>query len=202
MRHHNPAVAPSPTYYVPAAGGVWGAMTMVIRTDSDAASLMPRLRAEVAALDPALPVYDINTMEALTRQRLAPQRLVAVVLAAFSALALLLAVLGIYGVMSYTTRQRAREAAIRLALGATRRNVIWSLVREGGTLVAVGAVVGLAAAVPLSRLIGSMLTDVSPNDPVTMAVAVGALAAAALLACYLPARRTSLISPIETLRGD
>lgn len=202
MRHHNPAAAPSPTYYVPAAGGVWGSMTMVIRTAGDAASLMPRLRAEVAGLDPALPVYDINTMEALTRQKLTPERLVAVVLAGFSVLALSLAVLGIYGVMSYSTRQRAREAAIRLALGATRRNVIWSLVREGGTLVAVGAVIGLAAAVPLSRLIGSMLVGVSPGDPFTMAGAVGVLAAAALLACYLPARRASLISPIETLRGE
>lgn len=202
MRHHNPAIAPSPTYYVPAARGVWGAMTLVIRTGNDAATIMPRIRAEVAALDPALPVYDINTMEALMRQRLAPQRLVAVVLTGFSVLALLLAVLGIYGVMSYATRQRAREAAIRLALGATRRNVIWSLVREGGTLVAAGAVIGLAAAVPLSRLIGTMLTGVSPGDPFTMAVAVGVLAAAALVACYLPARRTSRMSPIQTLRGE
>ncbi|HUR21057.1 MAG TPA: ABC transporter permease [Vicinamibacterales bacterium] len=202
MRHHNPAVAPAPTYYVPAAAGVWGDMTLVIRTGADAATLMPRIRAQVAALDPALPVYDINTMDALMRRKLAPQRLVAGVLTGFGALALLLAVLGIYGVMAYSTRQRSRESAIRLALGATRRNVIWSLVREGGGLVVAGATLGLAAAFPLMRLLGSVLTDVSPGDPVTFAAAVGILAVAALMACYLPAHRTARISPVETLRAD
>jgi putative ABC transport system permease protein len=202
MRHHNPAVVPAATYYVSAAAGVWGAMTLVIRTDVDAATLMPRIRAQVAALDPALPVYDINTMDALMRQKLAPQRLVAGVLTGFGALALLLAVLGIYGVMSYSTRQRARESAIRLALGATRWNVIWPLVREGGALVGAGAAIGLAGAIPLTRLMGGVLTDVSPGDPLTFTAAVGVLAVAALLACYLPAHRTARISPIETLRAD
>lgn len=202
MRHHNPAVAPPPTYYVPAARGVMGAMTFVIRTDADAVTLMPRIREHVNALDPSLPVYDITTMDALMRQRLAPQRLTAGVLTGFGALALLLAVLGIYGVMAYSTRQRARESAIRLALGATRRNVIWSLVREGGALVAAGAMVGLAAAIPLSRLMDSLLTDVSPGDPLTFAVAVGTLSAAALLACYIPAYRTARTNPLETLRTD
>jgi ABC-type antimicrobial peptide transport system permease subunit len=163
---------------------------------------MPRIRAQVAALDPALPVYDINTMDALLRQKLAPQRLVAGVLTGFGALALLLAVLGIYGVMSYSTRQRARESAIRLALGATRWNVIWPLVREGGALVGAGAAIGLAGAIPLTRLMGGVLTDVSPGDPLTFTAAVGVLAVAALLACYLPAHRTARISPIETLRAD
>ena len=202
MRHHNPAVAPGPTYYVPAAAGVWGAMTLVIRTDADAATLMPRIRAQVAAIDPALPVYDINTMDALMRKKLAPQRLVAGVLTGFGALALLLAVLGMYGVMAYSTRQRAREAAIRIALGATRGNVIWSLVRDGGVLVGAGAAIGLAGAVPLSRLMGSVLADVSLGDPLTLAAAVGVLMVTALLACYLPAYRTARISPIETLRAD
>jgi len=163
---------------------------------------MPRIRAQVAELDPALPVYDISTMDALMRQRLEPQRLVAGVLSAFGALALLLAVLGVYGVMAYATRQRAREAAIRLALGATRRNVIWSLVREGGGLVAVGAAIGLVGTVPLLQLIRGLLADVSPIDPLTLIVAVGVLAGAALLACYLPAIRTARMSLIQTLRAD
>ncbi|MEO6223338.1 MAG: ABC transporter permease [Vicinamibacterales bacterium] len=202
MRHHDPAVQPTPTYYVPAAAGVWGTMTLVIRTSTDAATLMPRVRAQVAALDPSLPVYDINTMDALMRQKLAPQRLVAGVLTGFGVLALLLAVLGIYGVMAYATRQRARESAIRLALGATRPKVIRSLMGEGGRLVAVGAIIGLAAAIPALQLIGNLLPDVNPGDPLTLVAAVGVLAAAALLACYVPAHRTARISPIETLRGD
>lgn len=202
MRHHDPAVGPSPTYYVPAAGGVWGAMTLVVRTGAGADAVVPRLRAAVAELDPTLPVYDVNSMDALVQQRLAPQRLVAGVLTGFGALALVLAVLGIYGVMAFSTRQRAREVAIRLALGATRWTVIRPLVREGGVLIAAGAALGLAATIPLTRLMRSLLADVSPADPLTLSVAVAILAAAALLACYLPARRASRASPLQALRGD
>jgi putative ABC transport system permease protein len=202
MRHHDPAVGPSPTYYVPAAGGVWGAMTLVIRTATDAATLVPRIRTVVAELDPTLPVYDVNSMDALVRQRLAPQRLTAGVLTAFGALALVLAVLGVYGVMAFSTRQRARETAIRLALGATRWEVIRPLVREGGLLVVAGTVLGLGAALPLTQLMRNLLVNVSPGDPLTMSAAVAVLSAAAMLACYLPARRASRTNPLRALRGD
>lgn len=175
---------------------------MAVRAESDALALIPQIKTAVASLDPTLPVYAVHTMDALVRQRLAPQRMVAIVLSAFGALALLLAVLGIYGVMSFVTRQRSREAAIRLALGATRRRVMGPLVKEGAILVAAGALVGLGATLPLTRLLRSVLPDMPVADPRMLLVSVGVLAAAALLACYLPARRVSRVDPLTALRGD
>ncbi len=202
MRHRDPAVPPSPTYYVPAARGVWGSMTLAVRTNADALSLVPQIKTAVASMDPTLPVYGVHTMDALVRKRLAPQRMVAVVLSTFGALGLLLAVIGIYGVMSFVTRQRGREAAIRLALGATRRRVIGPLVREGALLVAAGALIGVAAAVPVITLMRTVIADIPSADPMMMAVSVLLLAAAAMLACYLPARRVSRVDPVTALRGD
>lgn len=202
MRHHDPAIAPSPTYYVPAAAGVWGSMTLAVRTNADPLLLVTQIKTVVASLDPTLPVYAVQTMDALVRKRIAPQRMVATVLTAFGALALVLAVLGIYGVMSFVTRQRSREAAIRLALGSTRRGVIGPLVREGALLVAAGAVGGVAAAVPLTRLMRTVLPDIPGADLQMLAGSVVVLASAALVACYLPARRVSRVDPVTALRGD
>lgn len=202
MRHHEPGRAPSPTYYVPAAAGVWGSMTLAVRAEAAALSLIPSIKTAVASLDPTLPVYGVQTMEALVSRRLAPQQTVAVVLSAFGALALLLAVLGIYGVMSFVTRQRGREAAIRLALGATRRRVTGPLVKEGALLVAAGALVGAAAVVPVTRLMRSVLPDLPVIDARMLLLSVVVLALAALLACYLPARRVSRVDPVTALRGD
>lgn len=202
MRHREPGVPPSPTYYVPAARGVWASMTLAVRADGDALALIPQIKTAVASLDPTLPLYAVHTMEAIVRKRLAPQRTVAIVLSAFGALALLLAVLGIYGVMSFVTRQRSREAAIRLALGATRRRVMGPLVKEGAMLVGAGALVGLVATVPVIRLLRSTIPDIPAADPRMLVVAIGVLAAAALVACYLPARRVSRVDPVTALRGD
>lgn len=202
MRHRDPGVAPSPTYYVPAASGVWGSMTLVVRTDADPAALIPSIKAAVASIDPSLPVYAVHTMDALVRKRLAPQRTVAGVMTTFGALALVLAVLGIYGVMSFVTRQRGRDAAIRLALGATRWRVMRPMIKEGAWLVAAGALAGVAAAVPVMRLMRSVLADIPAADPGMLAGAVVLLAAAALGACYLPARRVSRVDPVSALRGD
>ncbi len=141
-------------------------------------------------------------MDDLVGARLGPQRLAAGLLSAFGVLALALAVMGVYGVMAYSTGQRTNEAAIRLALGATRWNVIAPLVREGGLLVLAGSALGLAAAIPLTRLMRGLLSNISPNDPATLAASAGLLAASALLACYLPARRASRIDPARMLRAD
>jgi ABC-type antimicrobial peptide transport system permease subunit len=205
MRQHNPAVPAAPTYYVPAAAGVWGAMTFAIRPApevEDASTLIPRLRAAVTAIDPSLPVYDVTMMETLVARQLAPQRLAASVLTAFGAMALVLAVLGIYGVMAFTARLRLREAAIRLTLGASRWGVARPFLREGGLLVGAGVAAGVLAAVPLARLMRSQLAAVSPSDPVTLSIAVTLLGGAALVACCLPALRASKVNPIDALRGE
>ncbi len=205
MRHHNPGMPAGPAYYVPAAGGVWGAMTFVVRTTpdvEDGATMVPRVRAAVGTLDPSLPLFDVGTLESTVAKRIAPQRLTATVLATFGLLALVLAALGIYGVMAFTTRQRMREAAIRLALGGTRRGVMVPFLREGATLVGVGVAVGVLAAWALARLMRSQLTDLSPADPVTLTAAATTLGVVAMLACYLPARRVSRVNPVDALRGE
>jgi predicted permease len=205
MRHHNPATPPTPSYYVPAAGGVWGPMTFAVRTSpdvDDASTLVPRIRAVVAGLDGSLPLFDVVTLDSLVARQVAPQRLAATVLTAFGALALVLAVLGIYGVMAFTTRQRMREAAIRLALGGSRWGVMQPFLREGSLLVGAGVVAGISAAWLLTRFMGSQLADVDPADPMTLMGAAATLGLAAMLACYLPASRASKVNPIEALRGE
>jgi putative ABC transport system permease protein len=202
VRTHNPAEPPRPTYYVSAYRGVWGPMTLAIRTNGDAELMLPLVRSEVRALDPTLPVLAIGTMDELVAAQLAPRRLVALLLAAFAAAALLLAVVGIYGVMAYSTGQRSREVAIRLALGATRQTVIAPLVREGAVLVIAGASIGVIVALPATRLLQGLLVDVSPADPLTLAAAIVLLTGTGLIACYLPARRASRVSPIEALRAE
>ena len=142
------------------------------------------------------------TLESIVARQLAPARLTAGVLAAFGALALLLATLGIYSVMAYTTRQRLRDAAIRLALGGSRWGVMQPLLREGALLVTAGVGAGLVAAWALTRLMRSQLADVDPADPATRAAAAATLGLVAMLACYLPARHAARVNPIDALRRE
>jgi putative ABC transport system permease protein len=175
-------------------------MTLAIHTNTDADRIVQSVRAEVGALDPTLPVFEISTMEDMVGAKLAPQRLVATLLSGFSLVALLLAVVGIYGVMAAATAQRTREVALRIALGATRRDVVWPLVREGVMLVAAGAVLGLLIALPATGLLRDLPAGVSPHDPLTFGAAIALLTGAALVACYVPARRASKVNPVEALR--
>jgi putative ABC transport system permease protein len=205
MRQHDPAVPAAPSYYVPAAGGIWGGMTFAVRASpdvDDASTLVPRIRTVVAGLDGSLPVFDVVTLESLVAKQLAPQRLTASVLTTFGALALVLAALGIYGVMAFTTRQRMREAAIRLALGGTRWGVVRPFLGEGARLVTVGVVGGSLAAWLLTSVMRSELTNVGAVDPWTLAAAAATLGGAALIACALPAWRASKVNPIDALRGE
>ena len=202
VRSHDPALPPRATYYVSAYRAVWGPMTLAIRTHVDAERILPIVRTEVRALDPGLPLFEVRTMDDLVAARLAPPRLVTRLLTGFALLALLLAVIGIYGVMAYATSQRTREAGIRLALGAGRRDVILPLLREGAMLVGAGATVGLVLAIPVIRLMRGLLTDISPGDPATFATAMLILVSTSLVACYLPARRAARVDPVSALRGD
>jgi predicted permease len=202
VRSHNPAVPPAPSYYMSAYRGVWGPMTLVIRTSADAHQLVPLIRTEVKALDPTLPVYQIRTMDDLVRERIAPQRLMASLLAIFASLALLLTVVGIYGVIAYATVQRTREVGIRLALGAQHLHVLGPLVREGAMLIGGGAALGIAIALPVTQLMRGLLTDVSPADPLTFAATTALLTVASLVACYVPARRALRVDPVVALRAE
>jgi putative ABC transport system permease protein len=202
VRSQNPAEPARPTYYVSAYRGVWGPMTLVIRTSDAAETLLPLVRSEVRALDPLLPVFGVRTMTDLVAAQLAPQRLVAGLLSGFAALALLLAIVGIYGVMAYSTSQRTLEVGIRIALGAERRDVLRALVRDGTLLIAAGAALGLLMALPAMQLLRGLLTGVSPFDPLTFLVTTLLLVVSALAACYLPARRASRVDPLRALRGE
>ncbi len=201
-RVHNPADPARPAYFVSAYRGVWGPMTLVVRTTASADALLPLVRAEVRALDPSLAVFGIQTMTDAVSRRLAPQRLVASLLGGFAMLALALAVAGMYGVMAYATSQRTREVGVRIALGARRRDVLVALLREGVLLIAVGAALGVLLAVPVTRLMRGLLSAIGPGDPLTFVVTIAVLAVTVLAACYVPAWRATRINPMTALRGE
>ncbi len=202
VRSRDPGIPPAPAYYLSAYRGVWGPMTLVIRTSAEARELVPLVRSEVQALDATLPIFRIQTMTDLVRGRTAPQRLVTGLLGAFASAAFLLAIFGIYAVVAFATEQRTREVGIRLALGATRVHVLRPLMREGATLIAFGATLGIAIAIPVTQLMRGLLTDVSPGDPATFAAVTALLTIASVAACYVPARRALKVDPIVALRAE
>ena len=175
---------------------------LVLRSGADPRSLVAELRRRVAELDPTLPVSEVQTMVGAMAESLSVARLTNALLTGFAALALLLAVIGIYGVMSLNVNGRQGEFGVRLALGAAPRDVLRLVMRQGLFLAFLGLAIGVACALWLTRLLGSLLFEVSPMDPVTF-LSVGAiLALAATLACYLPARRATRADPISALRRE
>ncbi|MGH7717348.1 MAG: FtsX-like permease family protein, partial [Gemmatimonadaceae bacterium] len=175
--------------------------TLVIRTSlADPLSLVPAVRSAIQALDPDVPAYRVQTFDQVVSGSLWRQRLQGQVLGAFAALALLLATVGIYGVISYAVAQRTREIGVRMALGATRGNVLGMVVRDGTRLAALGVVIGLAGALALTRVLSSLLHEVSATDPLTFGAVAVALAAAAVLASYIPARRATKVDPLVAMR--
>src|SRR4029077_17311915 len=147
------------------------------------------IRQQVTAIDPDMPIYNIATMDELLSHSVAQPRLNLTLLAAFASTALLLAAVGVYGVMAYAVTQRTQELGIRMALGATQSDVLKLVLIEGGRLALIGLGVGLVAAVALTRLMASLLFGVKPTDPVTYTLVAAVLAAVALVACYIPAHR-------------
>jgi putative ABC transport system permease protein len=160
------------------------------------------LRAQVTAIDKDQPVEKIQTIEEVVSHAMAQPRFSALLFALFAALALILAVSGIYGVMSFSVSQRSREIGIRMALGATNKDVLKLVIGQGMTLVLVGAGAGLIVSLILSRLMESLLFGVSAIDPATLIIVPLMLACAALLACYVPARRATKLDPMVTLRYE
>ncbi|HEV2175748.1 MAG TPA: ABC transporter permease [Terriglobia bacterium] len=175
---------------------------LVVRTKQDPARLAGSIQVAVAAVDPGQPVSDQKTMEQYVSGSLSPQRIAASLLEIFSALALFLAAIGLYGVISYSTAQRTHEIGIRMALGAQRRQV-WGLVmRQGMRLTLVGALAGAVAAYFVAQLLRSQLFEVSAYDPATFALTCLVLLVVALAACYMPARRATKVDPMVALRYE
>lgn len=197
-----PDSAPGATAYVPFAQAPRPRMMVFVRASRDAASLGGEIRRAVREVGPQLPVYDMQTMAVRTAAATAQARFRAVVLSAFAIVALALAAIGIYGVMSYAVTVRTREIGIRIALGAGRARVLGLVIGEGLALVGVGGILGLAGALALTRLLRSFLFELTPNDPGTYVTIVAVLGVVAMLASWIPARRASRVDPVVALRTD
>src|SRR5215813_1054369 len=188
--------------YVNTADPPLWTMNLIVKTVGDPAALTPAVVEEARKQDRLLPIAKIRTMRDLTADALQADRFIAGLLGSFAMLALLLAAIGIYGVMSYNVTQRTQELGIRLALGATASNVLRLVVGQGVTLTLVGVTVGLIASLALTRLMETLLFGVSATDPATFLLIALLLTAVALIACYLPARRATKVDPIIALRYE
>ncbi len=180
--------------------GNWNQLFLLIRTDGDPRAILPAVRAEVAAMDPEQPIYAIMTVDEAFALASAPRRVATQFLVAFAVFALLLAVAGVYSVVSYAVNQRTPEIGLRMTLGASRQSLRRLIVGQALVPVAVGAGVGLAGAVALGRVMSGLLFDVGASDPLTLGGVVVTLIASAALASYLPARRASALDPASALR--
>ena len=177
-------------------------VNLVARTSSDPQTTLAAIRREVQSLEPTLPLYNVKTMQEHLSLPLFPARVAATVLGCFGLLALLLAAVGIYGVMSYSVAQRTREVGIRMALGAQRRAVLALIVRQGMSVALIGVGLGLALAFAATRLLADLLYGVSATDPLTFSIIALLLMMVALLACWVPARRATKVDPMIALRCE
>jgi predicted permease len=193
---------PKPAFYRPLLRDYSTNVTLVARASGDPRAVIAALRREVQQLDPSLPLYNIGTLTEHMQVPLFPARMAAAVLGSFGVLALVLASIGIYGVMSYVVAGRTREIGVRMALGADRRNVLRLIVGQGMMLALIGLLIGLAVAFAVARLLTSLLYGVSPADPLTFTGIVFLLTVVAALACYIPARRATKVDPLVALRYE
>jgi predicted permease len=182
--------------------GDWSGLEMVVRSSRPPQSLVPEVRAALTEYDPALPNGEFYELERLVDNAVGPRRLITQLLGFFSALALTLAALGLYGVLAYSVTQRRQEIGIRMAVGAQRTDVLRLVLSGGLKLVALGIALGLAGALALTRLLQGLLFGVTAHDPVVFIGDAGLLLAVATLACALPALRATRVDPIATLRAD
>lgn len=192
-----------PQMYVPYAQDAnWTGMSLVIRTNGEPRSLANAVRNEIRSVDKGIPVFNVTTMDDVLAISVGPRRSPTVLLAAFAGVALLLAMIGIYGVTSYHVTQRTQEIGIRMALGAQMRDVVKLVLKSGMVLALIGIVTGLVGALALTRLLSSLLFGVKPTDVATFIIVSLCLLVTALLACYLPARRATKVDPLIALRYE
>jgi putative ABC transport system permease protein len=191
-----------PEVYVPYAQHQVDSLTIAVRTAADPMAFVPVARADLASLDRELPLAGVRTMDEVIGRSIAERRFTMLLLASFAAVAVLLAAIGVYGVLAYLVSQRTQEIGVRLAIGATPGDVVRLFVREGAGLMLVGVVCGLAGALAVTRALSTLLFGVTTTDPITFAAVAVTLAMVALLASYLPARRAARVDPMAALRAD
>jgi putative ABC transport system permease protein len=203
IKHGDLGEPDKPTIYYPYGQAPWTTgLYLTLSTAREPGAVMAAARAVVSEIDRNLPVHDVRLMQERVDDSLGARRLAMLVLTGFAVLALLLAVLGVYGVLSYSTRRRSHEVGIRMALGAVPGDVVRMVLGNGLLLAGAGLAAGLAGFLLLGRLLGSMLYGVSPHDPLTIVVASGVVALSAAAAAFLPARRAARVDPVEALREE
>jgi predicted permease len=189
--------------YVPFRPGPWAStITVHLRTTGDPSGLAPALRTIISEIDPHTPVSNIRTVEDEIGRSLLRERLVATITTLFGGLALTLAVIGLYGVLSYGVAQRTRELGIRMAVGATAGMIRWLVLREATWMLVVGVVIGVGLTWSLGRVVNSLLFGITATDPASTAAAIIVLVTAGALGAWIPARRASKVDPIRALRYD
>jgi len=202
VRNRSLDTPPKPAYYVPQTQVPFDSAVMVVKTSGEPHGLISAATKQVAALDQDLPLYGAKSMEEYLSSSVAAPRFSTTLLAIFAAVALVLTVVGLYGVMSYSVAQRTNEIGIRLALGAQSRDVLLMIVKQGGTLILLGLAIGLVGAYLATRAIASLLFGVTAKDPFTFGTVAVLLAIVALLACYVPALRATKVDPMDALRCE
>ncbi len=200
-RDSSPLLAPQPEVYRPYETS-FNSASVLVRSAMPLQSLVPAIREQVSKISRYAIVSDVKTMNQIASKAIAQPRFRAVLLAAFGALALVLTIIGIYGVIAYSVSRRTHEIGVRMALGAQPVDVLWMVIREGVLLVAVGILAGIGGAVALTRFFGSLLFEIQPTDPMTFAGVTVLIILVALLACYLPARRAMRVDPMVALRHE
>jgi putative ABC transport system permease protein len=188
--------------YFPFAQFPLNNMAIIVKASADPNQLIAAAREQVKAVDPNQPIYGVRTMDEIRAESVAPERLNLTLLSIFAGIALVLAVVGIYGVMSYTVTQRTHEIGIRMAIGAQPRDVFRMVVGQGMMLALIGVAFGLVGAFALTRLMATMLFGVEPTDPATFASIAVLLTGVALVACYIPGRRATKVDPVVSLRYE
>jgi len=188
--------------YIPLRQSARNDMYLMVKSRIDPAALTSSIRGVIASIDKDQPIFNIATMQQLVRDSVSTRRITLILLGLFSALALVLAAIGIYGVISYSVAQRTHEIGIRMALGADRTEVLRMILAQGMKIAGAGVVIGLAASFGLTRWMAKLLFSVSAADPLTFTAVALVLVLIALLACYIPARRALRVDPIIALRYE
>jgi len=202
IRHGGPAEQAWPELYQPYAQAPLAEMNLVVRGYADPSPLVPAIRRAVQAIDPLQPVFGLTTMDALLANSVADRRQRAYLLGAFAFVSLVVAIVGVYGVMAYSVKRRTHEIGVRIAMGAQRRDVLTMVVGEGLAMALIGVAIGLALSLALTRVLASFLFGVGPRDMATFAAACISLVVASCLASYVPARRATRVDPIRALRHE